>query len=90
MTHQGCQAQMTDFELLRDKFMKGPRELAGAASLRLKCHIVVSLGRAAASLRSRLLMGQDPGVPLVLVLPSLGLPSRTVIQPACGILLARL
>lgn len=47
--HQGRQAQMADVELSRDGFVRGPRELAVTISFSLKCHMVVNLGRAAAS-----------------------------------------
>lgn len=52
MTHQQSQAQMTDFELYRGEFMKRVRELAIVTSFSLKCHIVVSLRRAAGPLHS--------------------------------------
>lgn len=40
---------MADVELSRDGFVRGPRELAVTISFSLKCHMVVNLGRAAAS-----------------------------------------
>lgn len=49
VTHRSSHAQMTDFKLSRDEFMKGTRELAVSASFSLKCHLSVSLGRTATS-----------------------------------------
>lgn len=85
MTHQSHQAQVTGFELSRDEFMKGPRELAVAAF-----QAEMSYSWKGCGLRSLLLVEQDSVVPLASALPSLGLPSKTGIQPACGILLARI